>query len=110
MHPYQVFKGRKVLRDLSQAMKYYLVEAGLPVAERFVKRVDESIDQLARMPAAGSYYTTDVVELQSLKQWSVKGFKKHVIYYRVNDALRQVTIVRILHGARDVDSILEVDD
>ena len=39
-----------------------------------------------------------------IRQWRVKDFKDYLIFYRIQDA--RVEILRVLHGARDLEGIL----
>lgn len=105
MQRYQIIKHRHVKRDLQRAWRYLLVEASAIVAERFLKKVEKCFDDLALMPELGTFYESDQPELQSLRQWTVRGFKK----YYANEARHQLHIIRVLHGSLDVGSILESD-
>ncbi|MGO9471122.1 MAG: type II toxin-antitoxin system RelE/ParE family toxin [Isosphaeraceae bacterium] len=40
-----------------------------------------------------------------MRVWQVDGFEKHLIFYRLADD--DVEIVRVLRGARDLDSVLD---
>jgi toxin ParE1/3/4 len=97
-----------VKRDLQRAWRYLLDEASEATAERFLNKVEKSFDDLALMPELGTFYESDHPELQSLRQWTVKGFKKYIIFYYANEARHQLHIIRVLHGSLDVGSILEL--
>lgn len=43
--------------------------------------------------------------LQGIRRWKVKGFPNFLIFYRSTD--EGVEIIRILHGARDLDAIFQ---
>jgi toxin ParE1/3/4 len=43
--------------------------------------------------------------LADLRVWRIEGFEKHLIFYRQTPD--GIDVVRILHGARDIDSVLE---
>jgi len=44
--------------------------------------------------------------LSGIRSWAVGGFPNHLIYYRVHpDA---VIVLAVLHGARDIGSILNI--
>ena len=47
------------------------------------------------------YYTNP--EYADMRIWQVSGFSNYLIFYRVNET--DLTVVRILHGARDYDTI-----
>jgi toxin ParE1/3/4 len=61
--------------------------------------------QIARMPGIGSIFVTENDRLQGLRKWSVKDFRKYLIFYIDRDDV--VEIVRILYATRDISSILD---
>jgi toxin ParE1/3/4 len=83
----------------------YLAGQGVPnVADRFIDAVDETIAQLSRKPRLGSSKKLKNPRLQGLRKWPVKGFDFIWIYYLLTvDTLR---VIRVLHGKRDVERIL----
>lgn len=56
------------------------------------------------MPGIGERRESPNPRLAGLRVWRVEGFEKHLIFYR--PAGDGIEIVRVLHGARDIDSIL----
>ncbi len=44
-------------------------------------------------------------KLWGIRLWFVKGFEKYLIFYRVFD--NYIEIVRVLHSAQDIDSIMD---
>ena len=90
---------RHVLRpgaseDLDGQVDYYEQEAGLDLALRFLTALEEAIQFLYRYPEAGA-----LKELENARR---------IYYLRPDeDTLR---IVRILHGKRDLDRILEKEE
>jgi toxin ParE1/3/4 len=94
--------------DVVRQFRYYLVTQNLPeVAIRFRTAVRQTIQSLQQHPLVGPRYRSNNPQLDNLRTWAVTGFEAIRIYYRVDqDTLR---IVRILHGKRDVQRILEVE-
>jgi len=39
-----------------------------------------------------------------IQHWAVRGFESHLIFYR--DTEEALEVIRILHGARELESIL----
>lgn len=58
--------------------------------------------ELGDMPNKGR-----IVELPSgpLRRWRVQDFENYLIFYRVFDD--RIEIVRVLHGARDIEAALD---
>ena len=43
-----------------------------------------------------------------MRQQRIKGFKKYLVFYRASDF--GVEIIRVIHGARDVEAILGYEE
>src|SRR4051794_9591942 len=91
-------------QDLDDLAAYLAQEASLDVALRFYDAAGTTFEHLARMPGMGERRETRNLRLAGLRVWRVEGFEKHLIFYR--PAADGIDIVRILHGARDIDRIL----
>lgn len=87
---------------------YYLDEKDAPAtARRFLDAVESSIEMLCSMPGMGAPRRFENPMLEGLRSWPVSSFPAMRIYYiHAGDTLR---VVRVLHGKRDVRSILEED-
>jgi toxin ParE1/3/4 len=92
--------------DIVRQFRYYLLAADVPeVAIRFRESVRRTVHQLRQNPHIGPLYSSDNPSLANLRSWPVIGFEAIRIYY-VAEA-DSVEIVRVLHGKRDVRTILE---
>ena len=45
--------------------------------------------------------------LADIRQQSIKGFRKYLIFYRITES--EIDILRVIHGARDIETILDED-
>jgi toxin ParE1/3/4 len=82
----------------------YIARDSVAAARRFYEAVEKTFEQLANMPGMGSSWESRDPRYADLRVWPVHGFGKHLIFYRaISDG---VEIVRVLHSARDIDSIL----
>jgi plasmid stabilization system protein ParE len=59
-------------------------------------------------PGAGPPKPIANPRLAGLRSWSVKGFDEFRVYYLMHPEL--LTIVRVLHGKRDIGRILDSQD
>nr|WP_298094424.1 type II toxin-antitoxin system RelE/ParE family toxin [uncultured Shinella sp.] len=84
----------------------YFIEIGQDhVADRFLAATQIAIEELSHTPHAGPLRLMKNPQLSGLRTWSVDGFDDVKIYYvATNEELR---IVRVLHGRRDIERILE---
>jgi len=88
-------------RDLDDQIAYFAGEAGREIALRFYAAAAATFEKIARMPGIGERRDSPKPRLAGLRVWRVEGFEKHLIFYRPSD--EGIEIVRVLHGARDVD-------
>jgi toxin ParE1/3/4 len=74
------------------------------VGLRFMDAASESIQRLAEMPRMGGLLNTSNPHLSSYRVWPVRGFDNYLIIYRILP--NSLAVVRILHGARDIEAVL----
>jgi toxin ParE1/3/4 len=86
---------------------YLAREASLETALRFYDAARSTFEKIAQMPALGERRDSANPRLAGLRVWRVEGFEKHLIFYRPTEG--GIEIVRVLHGARDIDSVLDVE-
>lgn len=86
----------------------YIAQNNFDAALRFFDAVRETFAQLAQKPNIGSLYEVENPRLVNLRKWSVRGFKKHLIFYHLQDDC--IEVVRILYGTRDIAVILEQEE
>ena len=94
--------------DVIRQFRYYLVTLNLPdVAVRFRDAVRHTVLSLQQHPFIGPRYRSGNPQLQTLRTWPVTGFEAIRIYY-VPDA-DTIRVIRVLHGKRDVKSIIKAE-
>jgi toxin ParE1/3/4 len=94
----------KANQDLDDCFAY-ISQDNPETALQFFDSTRITIAQIARMPGIGSIFTTNDNRLQDLRKWSVKDFRKYLIFYIDREDV--VEIVRILHATRDISSIFD---
>jgi toxin ParE1/3/4 len=83
----------------------YIAQDNFASAERFLAAAEEAFERLATMPGMGVVRTVRNPRLGRIRQWPIRGFERHLIFYRETEA--GIEVVRVLHGARDSGRILE---
>jgi toxin ParE1/3/4 len=81
------------------------------VADHFQLAVSNAISAAMKRPSAGSPRRLHNPALVGLRTWTIKGFNQFRVYYVTSQDT--LTVVRVLHGKRDVGAILEkqvIDD
>ncbi|MGB4069418.1 MAG: type II toxin-antitoxin system RelE/ParE family toxin [Nitrospira sp.] len=94
-------------RDLVEQFVYLAEEAGLDTAERFLASAEASFNDLARQPMIGAPLTLRHSDLATIRKWRIKDFENHLIFYTPHQD--GVSIVRVLHAARDWWSLLGIE-
>jgi toxin ParE1/3/4 len=74
-------------------------------AMRFLDAAESTFRILARSPQLGSRGEFRSAHLADIHRWRVPGFENYLIFYRaIADG---VVVIRILHGARDIEAIFD---
>jgi toxin ParE1/3/4 len=97
-------KKAQVFWDLDEIAAFIGISSPR-AALRFLEGFDRAVSSLAAMPASGSLHHPGHPHLHDIRAWPVPGFKKYVIFYR--PTRNGIEVLRVLHGARDADTILE---
>jgi toxin ParE1/3/4 len=82
----------------------YLADRSLAVAERFIDRVAETLAALCLRTTPGMRIITENAGLTNLRWTKVNDFPNHLIFFRLVSG--RLEVVRILHGARDIEATL----
>jgi toxin ParE1/3/4 len=90
-------------RDINNQFEY-IAKDNLEAAIRFYEAAFHTFEMLRANQNIGPAREFENPQLKDIRMWLVKGFEKHLIFYRAKDEL--VEIVRVLHAARDIDGIL----
>jgi toxin ParE1/3/4 len=92
-------------RDIDNEVVYLATESDVSVGFCFFDAVHATFQALLDMPGMGKVRPVGNPCIADIRQWVVSGFGKYLIFYRiVSDGIE---IIRVLHGARDIDRILE---
>jgi toxin ParE1/3/4 len=94
--------------DLVDIVYHYIRNGSPATARRFREQADAAFQRLESMPGMGMRYEYDHPALAGLRFFPLSSpFKNYLVFYRpVPDGIE---IVRVLHGARDIHSILAED-
>jgi plasmid stabilization system protein ParE len=87
----------------------YLEEKSTPeTAKRFRSAIMQAVVQIETVPGAGSPRRLRNPRLSGLRMWIVPGFRNYLLFYLTPNGGAE--IIRLLHGAQDVNSILEAEE
>ena len=86
-------------KDFDDAIDYYLMHAGEPIAERFVNAISTAYAMIGDNPEIGALRLGDAIGRPALRTWTVRGFP-YVICYEVGPD--SVDVWRVLHARSDI--------
>lgn len=81
----------------------YLAERNPDAARRFLRELRHACDRLLSTPQVGHIWETKRRDLEGLRSWRVDDFPVSLFYFPRPNAIE---IVRVLHHAQDIESIL----
>jgi toxin ParE1/3/4 len=96
-------------RDVVEAYRYYARKAGYRTADRFIARVESTFKRLAAIPNLGAIYNPDEPAYPDLRYMPISRFRAYVTFYKPLADGDGIEVYRVLHGARDLEGILNAE-
>jgi toxin ParE1/3/4 len=90
--------------DQLELAEYYDTEGGEALGDRFLRNCTTGVERLSTHPESGTLVRHKHPRLRGARFILVPEFEKIVIFYKALPD--HIEIIRILHGARDVASVL----
>ena len=94
--------------DLLEQFVYFGEQAGVELAERYFAAVDATCLLLIEQPLAGVLYDSRIERLARLRRFPIRGFGNYLLFYLPLEY--GIDVVRVLHAARDIDNLFEVEE
>lgn len=91
--------------DMLEQGEYYDSEGGEELGDRFIAECEAGFARLALYPESGTRVRLKHPQLEDCRFILVPGFEKILIFYKLSD--EKIQIVRVLHGARDIETVLD---
>jgi toxin ParE1/3/4 len=101
--PVRILRRPRAVSD-AESLADWIAKDSLAASLRFLENVEDTLARLADFPSSGSPYRIDVPRLANLRFVRVVGFPNHIVFYVEHSTA--IEVVRILHGARDIDAEL----
>ena len=98
----------RAIEDIEKCAKHLEINATPKVALRFRSSIMQAVEQIEGMPGAGSPRQVKNPRLSGLRMRIVPGFRSYLLFYITPQG--GVEIIRLFHGAQDVNSILETEE
>ena len=90
--------------DLIALADYFEAQGGTILADRFLQECNAGFEHLSHFPASGTLVRYKHRRLEGCRFILVPEFEKLLIFYQLLPD--HIEIVRILHGARDLEGAL----
>ena len=98
----------RAIADIEECATYLADNATQETSLRFRSAIMQAVEQIEFMPGAGSPRQVRNPRLSGLRMWIVPGFRNYLLFYLTPQGVAE--IIRLFHGAQDVDSILESEE
>ena len=85
----------------------YISRDSADAAWRLLDAAEETFEFLAMNSQAGAIYSTKNAQLVGLRVFQIRDFPNHLSFYLEREL--SIEIVRVLHGARNVDAVLNLE-
>jgi toxin ParE1/3/4 len=92
-------------RDLDEQAEYLAAHQSLEMALRFYRAAEQTFRLLASQPKIGKVTAYRSPFLAGMRMFPLKRFSKYLVFYRLLES--GIEIIRVLHGARDIESLFE---
>lgn len=101
---YSIAVTEQAQADINEVFNYIALELqSAQNASRLLDKLESSILSLAEMPERFRRYDKEPWKSRNLRAMPVK---KYLVFYVVDNKNHLVTVLRVLYGARDIDSEL----
>ena len=94
------------LRDVEQAVAYYLDEGATSAALGLIDALEKAYAHIGRHPATGSPRYAHELNLPGLRFWPLTRYPYCVFYTEKSD---HIDVWRVLHGQRDIPAWLQTE-
>lgn len=94
-----VILRERAVRDVDEALEYYLAEGGRTAALGYVNALEKAYAHIARHPGSGSLRYAHELNLPGLRSWPLKRFP-YLVFYVIHS--ETVDVWRILHAGKDI--------
>jgi toxin ParE1/3/4 len=103
----RVSQRRRARQDILALVTYIAADNAKAAAALYDAYERVIATTLAEMPDIGRPYRSAEAGLQGVRAVSLGRFRSYLVFYRRRDD--EVEVLRVLHGARDLHSILSAE-
>ena len=92
-------------RDLEEQAQYIARQGSTEAALRFYQAAERTFALIVSHPEMGRLRHFRKPALTGVRVFPIQGFERHLTFYR--RVTGGIEVLRVLHGARDVERVLE---
>ncbi len=85
----------------------HIAEDNRDAAGKFISSFIETAQIVADMPFVGKQYKDTDVRIDGMRVLPIRDFGKYLIFYRQTQKGKYLEIIRIIHSAQDIPTLLE---
>jgi len=89
--------------DILEQSDWYQEHSGDKLAKRWESAVTSAVLRVVATPGAGALCNFNSPALHDVRRISLAGFPKHLLFYEFKE--KGIIVLRVLHGARDLESL-----
>ncbi|HTZ94766.1 MAG TPA: type II toxin-antitoxin system RelE/ParE family toxin [Terriglobales bacterium] len=104
MKKFRLVLSDAAVADILEQADWYAARSGEILGKRWEMAVATAILRVVNRPDAGPLCAFEASELSDVRRAAVPRFPKHLVFYRFDD--REIFILRVIHGARDLERLL----
>lgn len=93
------------IADILEQADWYRAQSGRSLALRWEKAVKSAITQIVSHPLSGPLCSFRSSELRDVRRTMIPKFPKHLMFYRFDAGAEEVFVLRVVHGARDLEKL-----
>lgn len=93
--------------SIVEQAEYYQQASDISLAQRWETAVLQAAQSLLNSPERGTLCRFRSPALEGLRWTLIIGFPKHMLFYRYLSREQAILIVQVLHGARDLEALLD---
>jgi plasmid stabilization system protein ParE len=93
--------------SIIEQAEYYRAEANDALVLRWESAVDEAVLSLQKQPERGARCRFRSTSLAGLRWIFIPGFSRHMLFYRYIPEQTAIVIVQVLHGAQDLETVMD---
>jgi toxin ParE1/3/4 len=91
-------------RDIDEIADF-IAQDSVAAGRRFYDSAQQAFRDLVATPGMGRLREFRNPRMAGVRSWAIRGFERFLVFYRPTD--HGIEVLRILHGARDIETTLE---